>query len=134
MHSDLYVLTFSDETAALKALQALELRRNSPLLGLLNAIVVTRNRAGKVVVHQRWELPARPPDPSSKVPRALVEALFGQFPGPSRGCARRRRDGWRPGPVQGQDLPYHADPGGQSLPVAESKGWRRPGGCLTRMV
>ena len=80
MHNDLIVMTFGGETAALRARQALEQMRNSPFLGLLNTLVVTRDRAGKVVVHQQWELPSHLPRASRQMPRLLVEAFFGQQP------------------------------------------------------
>lgn len=80
MHNDLIVMTFGGATAALRAKQALEQMRNSPFLGLLNALVVTRDRAGKVVVHQQWELPSDLPSASRQMPRLLVEAFFSQQP------------------------------------------------------
>ena len=80
MVNDLIVMTFDDEAAALSAKQALEQMRTSLFLGLLNALVVTRDRTGKVVVHQQWELPSHPPRASSQIPRLLVEAFFGQRP------------------------------------------------------
>ena len=80
MENDLIVITFGDEAAALKAKEALEQMRFSPFIGLLNAIVVTRDKAGKVVVHQQWELPRQRPNAQKQVPRLLVEALFGHPP------------------------------------------------------
>ena len=80
MVNDLIVMTFDDEVAALRAKQALEQMRTSSFLGILNALVVTRDKAGKVVVHEQWELPARLPDASKQVPRLLVEAFFGKPP------------------------------------------------------
>ena len=80
MISDLIVMTFGDEAAALRAKQALEQMRSSPFLGILNALVVTRDTAGKVVVHEQWELPAHLPGASKQMPRLLVEACFGKSP------------------------------------------------------
>ena len=80
MVNDLIVMTFDDEAAALRAKQALEQMRTSPFLGILNALVVTRDKAGKVVVHEQWELPAHLPSASIQVPRVLVEAFFGKPP------------------------------------------------------
>ena len=80
MVNDLIVMTFDDEAAALRAKQALEQMRTSPFLGILNALVVTRDKAGKVVVHQQWALPAHLPNASKQVPRVLVEAFFGHPP------------------------------------------------------
>ena len=80
MVNDLIVMTFDDEAAALRVKQALEQMRTSPFLGILNALVVTRAKSGKVVVHEQWELPANLPDASIQVPRLLVEAFFGKPP------------------------------------------------------
>lgn len=91
MQSDFIVMAFADETAALKARQALKRVRSSRFLGLQNLIVVTRDAAGRVVVDPQCELPARRPSPSVQVCRTLVEALFGSGLG----------DGPRPGPGAG---------------------------------
>ena len=80
MISDLIVMTFGDEAAALRAKRALEQMRYGPFLGILDAPVVTRDAAGKVVVHEQWELPAHLPSTSKQVPRLLVEACFGKAP------------------------------------------------------
>ena len=78
MFSDLIVMSFGDEAAALRAKRALEQMRYSPLLGILSALVVTRDAAGTVVVHEQWELPAHLPSTSRQMPRLLVKACFGQ--------------------------------------------------------
>ncbi len=80
MVNDLIVMAFDDAAAASKAKQALEQMRTSPFLGILNALVVTRDRAGKVVVHEQWELPAHLPSASKQMPRLLVEAFLGKLP------------------------------------------------------
>jgi uncharacterized membrane protein len=80
MVNDLIVMTFDDQAAALRAKQALEQMRASPFLGILNALVVTRDKSGKVVVHEQWELPAHLSDAGKQVPRFLVEAFFGKPP------------------------------------------------------
>ena len=80
MVNDLIVMTFDDEAAALRAKRALEQMRTSPFLGILNALVVARDKAGKVVVHEQWELPAHLPDASEQMPRVVVEAFFGKPP------------------------------------------------------
>jgi uncharacterized membrane protein len=78
MYSDLIVMIFSDEEDALKAKQALEQFRNSLFLGVLNAIVVTRDKFGKIVVHEQWELTTNQSNLRKQMPRILVEAFFGQ--------------------------------------------------------
>jgi uncharacterized membrane protein len=80
MVNDLIVMTFYDEVAALRAKRALEQMRTSPFLGIMNALVVTRDKAGKVVVHEQWELPAHLPGASKQMLRLLVKAFFGKPP------------------------------------------------------
>jgi uncharacterized membrane protein len=78
MFSDLIVMTFGGEAAGLRAKQALEQMRYSPFLDIVSALVVTRDAAGKVVVHQQWELPDHLSSTSKQMPRLLVEACFDQ--------------------------------------------------------
>jgi uncharacterized membrane protein len=78
MIGDLIVMTFADEAAALRAKRALGQLRTSPFLGTLNALVVTRDRAGKVDVHEQWDLSDHLPSANKRVPRLLVEACFGR--------------------------------------------------------
>ena len=78
MYSDLIVMIFSNEADALKSKQALEQFRNSLYLGVLNAIVVTKDKFGKIVVHQQWELPSNQTNLKKEMPRILVEAFFGK--------------------------------------------------------
>ena len=81
MFSDLIVMSFGSEAAALRAKRALEQMHYSAFLGVVSTLVVTRDAAGKVVVHEQRELPAHLPDASEQMPRVLVEAFFGQPPG-----------------------------------------------------
>jgi len=78
MISDLIAMTFDGEAAALRAKQALEQMRLSPFLGIMSALVVSRDAAGKVVVHEQWELPAHLPSTSQQMTRLLVKACFGK--------------------------------------------------------
>ena len=78
--NDLIVMTFDNQEAAFKARQALEIMRNSRFLGVSNAVIATRDRAGKVVVYHQSELGARRPDPSSQMPGLLVNVIFGKPP------------------------------------------------------
>ncbi len=80
MVNDLIVMTFGDEAAALRARRALEQLPASPFLGITSTLVVIRDRAGKLVVHEQWELSDHGPSAHKQVPRLLVEALFGQSP------------------------------------------------------
>jgi uncharacterized membrane protein len=84
MISDLIAMTFAGEAAALRAKRALEQMRHSPFLGIMNALVVTRDAAGKVVVHEQWELPAHLPNTSQQMARLLAKACFGK-PGDAGG-------------------------------------------------
>jgi uncharacterized membrane protein len=76
MISDFIAMTFGGEAAALRAKRALEQMRHSPFLGIVSALVVTRDAAGKVVVHEQWELPTRLPSTSQQMARLLVKACF----------------------------------------------------------
>ena len=78
MISDFIAMAFGGEEAALRAKRALEQMRCSPLLGIVSALVVTRDAAGKVVFHEQWELPAHLPSTSQQMARLLVEACFGK--------------------------------------------------------
>lgn len=80
MDNDLIVMTFDNEEAASKARQALEIMRNRQFLGVPNAVIVTRGRAGKVTVDRQRQLPAEPPGPSSQMPGLLVDTIFGKPP------------------------------------------------------
>jgi uncharacterized membrane protein len=76
MINDLIVMTFDDETDASKARGVLEIMRNRYFLGVVDAIVVTMDSAGGVVVHSQRQLRAQPSDPSSEVSRLLAGAIF----------------------------------------------------------
>jgi uncharacterized membrane protein len=78
MISDFIAMAFGSEAAALRARQTLEQMRRGPFLGMMSALVVTRDAAGKVVVHEQWELPAHRPNTSQQMARLLVKACFGQ--------------------------------------------------------
>jgi len=76
MNSDLIIMIFVQEEDALKARQALEIMRDSGLLGLENAALVIKDSTGRAAVHQRWELPAYPRKPSSHLPVIFADAIF----------------------------------------------------------
>jgi uncharacterized membrane protein len=80
MFHDLIVMAFDTEADALKARGGLEIMRNSQTLSLLNIIMVTKNRVGKVIVHQQSVLPAQPPSPGSQMPGLVASAIFAQPP------------------------------------------------------
>ncbi len=80
MLHDLIVMTFDSEVDASKAQGGLEIMRDSQMLGALNAIMVTRDRAGKVIVHQQSAVPAQPPSPGSQVPGILAGAVSAKQP------------------------------------------------------
>jgi uncharacterized membrane protein len=77
MKSDLIVMTFAREEDAFKALSGLETMRDSQLFGLENVVLVSRDSAGRAVVHQRWEPPA---PTSSRLPSLVADAVFGNSP------------------------------------------------------
>ena len=78
MISDFIAMTFDGETAALRAKQTVEQMCHGPFLGMMSALVITRDAAGKVVVHEQWELPAHLPNTSKQMACLLVKACFGQ--------------------------------------------------------
>jgi uncharacterized membrane protein len=76
MNNDLIVMTFDNELDALKAKGALEIIRNRQFLGVANAVPVTKDRAGKVVVHLKKSLPVDETDPDSQIPGQIVNIFF----------------------------------------------------------
>ena len=58
MNSDLIVITFDDEDEAEKVLDAMQSMRKEPLLSLEQAVVVTKDRLGRVRLHQTRDLTA----------------------------------------------------------------------------
>jgi uncharacterized membrane protein len=79
MNNDLIFMTFDNETDAAKARGTLEIMRSSRFLGVSDAVVIVVDSVGKVVVHPQRELPSRLHDPSSQVPRHLVNAISGKL-------------------------------------------------------
>ena len=76
MNSDLIVMTFENEAGASKARGALEIMRNRYFLGVMDAVVVTIDSAGKAVVRPQFHADAQPRDPSSQVALLLADAIF----------------------------------------------------------
>ena len=68
-------MTFENEADASKARGALEIMRNSYFLGVMDAVVVTIDSAGKAVVDSQLQLDAQPRDPSGQVARLLARAI-----------------------------------------------------------
>ena len=58
MNSDLIVITFDDADEALKVSEAMQVMRKEPLLNLEQSVIVTRDRVGKVKLHQTRDLTA----------------------------------------------------------------------------
>ncbi len=80
MNSDLIIMTFPQEDGALQARQALQIMRGRQLFGLENTALVTRDRAGRAAVHQRWDLPADPRGPGRRLLVLFADAIFGVAP------------------------------------------------------
>jgi uncharacterized membrane protein len=59
MNNDLIVMIFDNQQDALKARGAVEIMRNSPFLGAMNAVPTIKDEAGKVVI----QVQQSPPDP-----------------------------------------------------------------------
>jgi uncharacterized membrane protein len=77
MNNDLIVMTFKNEHDALKARGALEIMRNSPFLGGRDAILVTRDIDGEVVIHHKKTQPVGQTESDSQIPDLIVILLFG---------------------------------------------------------
>ena len=86
MKSDLIIVIFPHEDQAFQARQALEIMRGRQLFGLDNAALVTKDKAGRAAIHQRWDLPAYPRGPWGHLPVLFADAIFG--PTPEQGAQR----------------------------------------------
>ena len=64
----------------------MEIMRGKQLLGLDNAALVAKDRSGRAVVHQRWDLPAYPRGRRRRLPVLFADAIFG--PTPEEGAQR----------------------------------------------
>ena len=80
MLNDLIVIAFDNQADAEKVWEALKVKRNRKFLGLLNSVIVTRDSAGKVIVHLQRQLPIDQADPGSQIPGLLANLLFGTPP------------------------------------------------------
>ena len=76
--SELIIMIFEHRHDALWARQALELMREPHLFGLEHATEITRDSAGRTMIHLRLELPAYPHARHSRLPSLLSAAIFGQ--------------------------------------------------------
>jgi uncharacterized membrane protein len=56
MKSDLIVITFDDADEALKVSEAMQAMRKKPLLNLEQSVIVTRDRTGKIRLHQTRDI------------------------------------------------------------------------------
>lgn len=74
--NDLIILTFEEREDAMWALRALAMMRGQHAFGLDYALHITRDRSGKMVLHQSTELPAYPHVPHRRVPSLLCNAIF----------------------------------------------------------
>jgi uncharacterized membrane protein len=77
MNSDLIVITFDDADEALKVLDAMQAMRKEPLLNLEQCVVVTRDRTGKIKLHQTRDLTPGGDAAASDVLRLLAGLMFG---------------------------------------------------------
>jgi uncharacterized membrane protein len=77
MNSDLIVITFDDADEALKVSEAMQSMRKEPLLNLEQSIVVTRDRVGKIRLHQSRDLTANGSMANGDVLGLLAGLIFG---------------------------------------------------------
>lgn len=78
MNSDLIVITFDDEDEAVKVLDAMQSMRKEPLLKLEQAVVVTKDQAGKVRLRQTRDLAAGGTVAGESVLSLLAGLIFGR--------------------------------------------------------
>ena len=77
MNSDLIAITFDDADEALKVLDAMQAMRKEPLLNLEQCVIVTRDRAGKVRLHQTRALATNGEAANGEVLGLLAGLIFG---------------------------------------------------------
>jgi uncharacterized membrane protein len=77
MNSDLIVITFDDADEALKVSEAMQSMRKEPLLNLEQSVVVTRDRVGKVRLHQTRDLTTSGTPVNGDVLGLLAGLIFG---------------------------------------------------------
>jgi uncharacterized membrane protein len=73
-------MTFEGEEEAPSVCDALQRMRGSPLLGLENAIAVTKDGRGRLAVYQKRELSRAGVDPGSDLVSSAIALLFGNPP------------------------------------------------------
>ena len=78
MNSDVIVMTFDDEDEAEKVLEAMQSMRKEPLLSLEQAVVVTRERGGKVKLRQTRDLTGGGTVAGESVLSLLAALIFGR--------------------------------------------------------
>ena len=78
MNNDLIAMTFDTEQDALIVRKSSEMMRNSPFLGAMNTVAVTRDRKGNVTIQSQSML--TPPDPSCQLSNLIANAIFGKSP------------------------------------------------------
>ena len=80
MHSHLIVVTFEGQDEASNVYDALERMRASPLLGLQNAAIVSRDGSGRLAVIRRRRLSQVGEDPGTYLTGSAITLLFGDPP------------------------------------------------------
>ncbi len=80
MNNSLIVKTFNQEKEASHVLDTISASQEFNNFGLKNAVVITKDKAGLIALYQRWQLPATPVDPDSRLSKLFAEAIFCGFP------------------------------------------------------
>ncbi len=80
MNNTLIVKTFDREKEASHVLDTISASQELKNFGLKNAVVITKDQAGLIALYQRWQLPATPVDPDSRLSKLFAEAIFCGFP------------------------------------------------------
>lgn len=81
MNSDLIVITFDDADEAFKVLEAMQAMRKEPLLNLEQSVIVTRDRIGKVRLHQTRDLTVNGNTVDGDILGLMVGLIFGSAMG-----------------------------------------------------
>ena len=80
MHSHLIVTIFERDDEAPSVYDAIQRMRGSPLLGLENAAVITKDGRGRLAVYQKRELSRTGVDPGNDLVNPAIALLFGDPP------------------------------------------------------
>ena len=76
MYNDLIIMTFARQEEALLAWTGLDMMRDRQAMAIDRATAVIRDRAGRILIRQSWEVGAYHQNEEIKVMRFLAEVIF----------------------------------------------------------